>query len=163
MKTIWAGESYRGIGPIGPAPVRSGGPELIVGGSVDAAYSRAARHGAGWIAGAVRPDAFAEGRGKFMRAWADAGRNGEPKTKALAYYSLGDRAQENIERSLKHYYAWLGEGVADMIGGSAATSPEMLKGYVDAFEQAGCGELILFPSASDPEQVDLLAQAVGKA
>lgn len=26
-------------------------------------------------------------------------------------------------------------------------------------EQAGCDELILFPSSSDPEQVDLLAEA----
>jgi len=35
----------------------------------------------------------------------------------------------------------------------------MVKGYVQAFEQAGCDELILFPSSADPRQVDLLAAA----
>jgi hypothetical protein len=33
--------------------------------------------------------------------------------------------------------------------------------YTAAFEKAGCDELILFPSASDPAQVDLLADAAG--
>jgi hypothetical protein len=28
------------------------------------------------------------------------------------------------------------------------------------FEEAGCDELIFFPCSSDPEQVDLLADAV---
>ena len=36
----------------------------------------------------------------------------------------------------------------------------MVQGYVQAFEAAGCDELILFPSSADPEQVDLLARAV---
>ncbi|HET7121625.1 MAG TPA: hypothetical protein VFI17_10325 [Solirubrobacterales bacterium] len=30
-----------------------------------------------------------------------------------------------------------------------------------AFEGAGCQELFLFPSSSDPQQVDLLADAAG--
>lgn len=30
-----------------------------------------------------------------------------------------------------------------------------------AFEQAGCDELVIFPCASDPEQVRLLAEAAG--
>jgi len=30
---------------------------------------------------------------------------------------------------------------------------------MQAFEQVGCDELILFPSSPDPEQVDLLAEA----
>jgi len=33
--------------------------------------------------------------------------------------------------------------------------------YVSAFAAAGCGELISFPSTSDPAQVDLLADALG--
>jgi hypothetical protein len=35
-----------------------------------------------------------------------------------------------------------------------------VKGFVDAFEAVGCDELILFPTSSDPAQVDLLAEAV---
>ena len=36
-----------------------------------------------------------------------------------------------------------------------------MKQYVAAFEAAGCQELFLFPSSSDPQQVDLLADALG--
>ena len=59
---------------------------------------------------------------------------------------------------MKHYYGWLGE-FADQIAASAAVSEEMVKGYVAAFEQSGCDELILIPSSSELEQVALLAEA----
>ena len=35
-----------------------------------------------------------------------------------------------------------------------------IKDVVARFEQAGCDEFVLFPTASDPAQVDLLAEAV---
>jgi hypothetical protein len=35
----------------------------------------------------------------------------------------------------------------------------MVKGYAQAFEEAGCEELIFLPCATEPEQVDLLADA----
>jgi hypothetical protein len=47
-----------------------------------------------------------------------------------------------------------------LIAGSAATDEATVKGYRDAFEQAGCDEFIFFPTSPDPEQVDLLAAAV---
>ena len=36
-----------------------------------------------------------------------------------------------------------------------------MRGYLDAFEQAGADEVICFPALSDPEQVDRLAEAAG--
>jgi hypothetical protein len=47
-----------------------------------------------------------------------------------------------------------------MIAGSAATDPDTVKQYVAGFADAGCDELVLFPSGADPEQVDLLADAI---
>lgn len=44
---------------------------------------------------------------------------------------------------------------------SAAKDPETVKQYVAAYESAGCQDLFLFPSSSDPQQVDLLAEALG--
>jgi alkanesulfonate monooxygenase SsuD/methylene tetrahydromethanopterin reductase-like flavin-dependent oxidoreductase (luciferase family) len=157
-KRIWAGETFGTAGPIGP-PARNGGPELILGGSVDAAFRRAAQYGSGWIMGGGTPDQFREGAAKAHEAWRAAGRDGKPRTLALAYFALGDGAGEAAERYLKDYYAWLG-GVADLIAGSAATDADTVKGYVSAFADAGCDELILFPSSPDPGQVDLLADAV---
>jgi alkanesulfonate monooxygenase SsuD/methylene tetrahydromethanopterin reductase-like flavin-dependent oxidoreductase (luciferase family) len=136
-------------------------PRLLIGGGVDASYERAAKYGDGWIAGGLPPEAFAEAAGKVKAEWEKAGREDAPRLEGLAYFSLGDDAEANANSYLKDYYAWLGEETANYIAGSAAKDAETVKGYLAAFEGAGCDELILFPSSSDPDQVDLLADAAG--
>jgi alkanesulfonate monooxygenase SsuD/methylene tetrahydromethanopterin reductase-like flavin-dependent oxidoreductase (luciferase family) len=137
-------------------------PAVLIGGSVDAAFQRAARYGAGWTMGGGTPDALAEGKQKTEAAWKEAGRDGGPRIMALAYYGLGEDGEELAKEDLLHYYEWLGDEIANQIAGSAATDPETVKGYQQAFEQAGCDELIWFPTGTDPEQVDLLAEAALK-
>jgi alkanesulfonate monooxygenase SsuD/methylene tetrahydromethanopterin reductase-like flavin-dependent oxidoreductase (luciferase family) len=158
MKRIWAGEERGFAGAIGP-PLDDP-PPIIVGGYVDAAFRRAAKYGEGWIMGGGAPDAFAQACEKLEAAWSEAGRDGDPRRMALVYFSLGDTAQQNADRYLKHYYANMGEETAAGIAGSAATDQETVKQYVAGFEEAGCDELILFPCSTDPEQVDLLARAL---
>jgi hypothetical protein len=80
---------------------------------------------------------------------------------ALAYFSLGDSAEGDARAGLGDYYSWLGEEIANMIVAAAAKSEEAVKGEIATYEAAGCDELLLFPSSSDPDQVDLLADAVG--
>lgn len=155
MESIWQGEG--GIGPPLDTP-----PAVLIGGSVDAAFKRAARYGAGWIMGGGTPDMLAEGKQKMEAAWREAGRDGEPRVAALAYFALGENAEEAAEKDLKHYYAWLGDELAQMIADSAATDADTVKSYQQAFEQAGCDELIWFPTDPDPEQVDLLAEVALK-
>ena len=48
-----------------------------------------------------------------------------------------------------------------MIFAAAAKDAETVKQYVATYEESGCDELIFFPSSSDPDQVDLLADVVG--
>lgn len=153
IKEVWEGDR------IGPS--RSGSPDLVVGGSVDASFDRAARFGDGWISGGAPPDQFAEMAEKAKASWSTAGREGEPRLMALGYYSLGDRAEEEARDYLMDYYAFLGEETAGFIVSSAAKDADTVRQRLEAFEAAGCGELILFPSSSDPDQVDLLADAVG--
>jgi len=146
-------------GDVGPHPGRDGGPPFWVGGGVDAAYRRAAEYGQGWIMGGGTPEMLADGAEKTRAAFKEAGRDEEPRIGALAYFALGDTAEEDARNYLSHYYAFMGE-YADMIVQSAATDEETVKGYVQGFEQAGCDELILFPCSPAPEQVDLLAKVV---
>src|SRR5215211_337264 len=94
IERVWSGEEYGIAGGVGP-DVTSEPPALLVGGSVDAAFKRAARYGRGWILGGGTPDDAREGRQKLEEAW----------------------------------------------------------------REAGCDELFLFPCAPDPEQTDLLADA----
>jgi alkanesulfonate monooxygenase SsuD/methylene tetrahydromethanopterin reductase-like flavin-dependent oxidoreductase (luciferase family) len=150
---------WRGEGAVGPAPP-AGRPGLYIGGRSEAAYRRAAAHADGWTSGGGGAQAFAESREKAIAAWRDAGRAGEPRTMALFYYSLGDRAEDAARENLGHYYAFLGD-YASAIADGAAKSREAVRAEIAAHEQAGCDEVICFPASADPAQVDLLAEAVG--
>lgn len=153
IRETWASET---IGPSTEAD-----PRLIVGGHADASYARVAHFGDGWIAAGSGPDQAREGIERAKAAWSDAGRDGAPHLMALAYFSLGDRAEENVRDNLMHYYAWLGEDVAAMIAGAAAKDAATVKQYLAAYEEAGCDELVFCPSSAGSEQVDLLADAAG--
>jgi alkanesulfonate monooxygenase SsuD/methylene tetrahydromethanopterin reductase-like flavin-dependent oxidoreductase (luciferase family) len=155
---VWAGEEKGFAGPVGPNVNER--PALLIGGQADAAFRRAAQYGDGWIAGGGGPDRFRDALPKVEQAWQAAGRTGKPRTAALQYWALGAEAERDAASYLGDYYAFLGEEIAGAIAGSAATDPDTIKQYIAAFEQAGCDELILFPSNSDPEQVDLLAGAI---
>jgi alkanesulfonate monooxygenase SsuD/methylene tetrahydromethanopterin reductase-like flavin-dependent oxidoreductase (luciferase family) len=153
VREVWAGDD------VGPSIEAA--PPLIVGGHADASFARAARFAEGWIAAASGPEQFAVGADKAKAAWAEAGRDGEPRLVALAYYALGDRAAEDASAYLGDYYAWLGKEVAEMIAAGVPKDAEAVGQFVATYRESGCDELILFPSSSDSRQVDLLADAVG--
>jgi alkanesulfonate monooxygenase SsuD/methylene tetrahydromethanopterin reductase-like flavin-dependent oxidoreductase (luciferase family) len=153
IREVWSGEE------VGPSI--AGAPRLLVGGSVEASFARAARFGDGWIAGASGAAAFAEAVPKVKAAWADAGRDGEPRLAGLAYFSLGPDAAGSADAYLGDYYAWLGEEIAAMIVSAAAKDADSVGRYLAEYEDAGCDELILCPCSNDAEQVDLLAEAAG--
>ncbi|MGH2955450.1 MAG: LLM class flavin-dependent oxidoreductase [Solirubrobacterales bacterium] len=158
IERVWSGHEYGVAGGIGP-DVSSDPPRILVGGSVAAAFKRAARHGAGWILGGGTPEQASEGRAKLEAEWESAGRDGKPYVGALAYFSLGADGERNAESYLGHYYAAMGEEPAKQVIASAATDADTVRGYVQAFADAGVDELFLFPCSPDPEQVDLLAEA----
>ena len=106
------------------------------------------------------PDLFAESLQKLHAAWDEAGRDGKPRTLALFYFALGPDAERAVEASLGDYYSFLGD-YAQQIVQSAAKDEQTLKTYLAAFEQAGADEVICFPASTDPDQVELLAEAVG--
>jgi len=149
---------WRGDGGVGPAPA-NGRPGLLIGGTSDAAYRRAAQHADGWTSGGGGAERFAQGLERVRAAWREAGREGEPRTMALFYFSLGERAADRARETLGGYYAFAGE-YADQIVQSAATSEETVREYIDAFERAGCDEVICFPASADLAQIDLLARAI---
>jgi alkanesulfonate monooxygenase SsuD/methylene tetrahydromethanopterin reductase-like flavin-dependent oxidoreductase (luciferase family) len=159
MKRIWNGENFGYTGGIGPAPVRSGGPELILGGATEATFRRVARLGDGWIMGGGTPEMFAQGAAAVDAAWQEAGRPGKPRKLSLAYYALGPEARTQADGYLHHYYGWLGD-FAGQIAAGAAVSAEMVKGYKTAFAESGCDELIFVPTSAGLDQVDSLAEAV---
>ena len=161
MLRIWEGEERGAAGGIGPPLDDVGRPQLLVGGAVEASFRRAAKLGDGWTAGGMPPEQFARAAEAVRAAWREEGREGNPRLTALCYFGLGSSAVQDAEHDLKHYYAWLGDAVAAAIAASAATDEDSVRAYAKAFEDAGCDELSFFPTSTDPQQVDLLADAIG--
>jgi alkanesulfonate monooxygenase SsuD/methylene tetrahydromethanopterin reductase-like flavin-dependent oxidoreductase (luciferase family) len=153
MTGVWRGE----VG-VGPAPAHGSRPGLLIGGSADIAFRRAAEYGDGWTMGGGTPDMFAEALQKLNAAWGSAGREGKPRTAALFYFALGDDAEQLASETLGDYYQFLGD-YAKQVVASAATDAATVKQYIAAFEDAGADEVICFPTATDVDQVDRLAEA----
>jgi len=157
MHRLWKGEKVGFAGGVGPQP-RDGRPEVVIGGSSDVAFRRAAQN-AGWIMGGGPPERFAAELEKLRAAWSAAGRSGEPRRLALGYFGLGAGARDQIHRYITDYYGFLGDYAEQMAAG-VPDEPGALRERVAAFDAADCDELLLFPTSSDPAQVELLAEAV---
>jgi alkanesulfonate monooxygenase SsuD/methylene tetrahydromethanopterin reductase-like flavin-dependent oxidoreductase (luciferase family) len=136
------------------------GPEILIGGTVEAAFRRAAQYGAGWISGSGGPERLAGAGEQVRAAWKAAGRADEPRLAALVYYSLGPHAADNAATYLGHYYGFLPDEYVQMIVQSALIGEDAIRGSVAAHAEAGCDELFLMPCAPEELQVDLLARVV---
>ena len=158
MRKVWRGEQLSDTQqPSVPLP----GSEvpIMIGGANDKAVERAVKFGIGYTAGGGGPDMVGPFMEKVRKAWTEAGRDGEPRLMALSYFALGPDAKEGAARYLKDYYGFLGEW-ADRIVESAPTTPDAIKGRVDAFEAVGIDELILDPTIAEIDQVDQLAEVL---
>jgi alkanesulfonate monooxygenase SsuD/methylene tetrahydromethanopterin reductase-like flavin-dependent oxidoreductase (luciferase family) len=153
LARIWRGETA-----VGPHPVQSPRPELLIGGYGEIAMRRAARHADGWTLGGGPPNALAEAVPKVREAWRVAGRDDQPRIVALMYFALGASGEADARASLGDYYSWLGDYSQQIVAG-AAKDEDTVRSYLWAFEEAGANEVICFPSSPDPVQVDLLAAA----
>lgn len=154
LTDFWAADA------VGPDPANGKRPALLIGGTSDRAYRRAAQYADGWTMGGGTPDMFSDSLTRLRGAWSAAGREDQPRTAALCYFVLGDDAEQTAQQSLGDYYAFLGD-YAEQIVQSAAKDADTIKGYLSAFEQAGADEVICFPASSDPSQVERLAEAAG--
>jgi alkanesulfonate monooxygenase SsuD/methylene tetrahydromethanopterin reductase-like flavin-dependent oxidoreductase (luciferase family) len=161
MQRIWSGQRLsEEVGPIGPPPARQGGPEVLIGGNSPVAIKRISRWGDGFIAGGAPPDAARQGYEQAERAWKEAGRPGKPRFVAATYWGLGPQAAERSAEYIRHYYSFLGPAV-EQFANSVPSTPEAVKGVIQAFADIGVDELICWPCVSDLDQVDRLADLIG--
>ena len=135
------------------------GIELLVGGSSGAAFARMARYADGYAHGGGPPRAFAGAVARAEAAWRDLGRPGRPRLWGQGYFALGDVDRGNAY--LRDYYAFTG-AFSERIVAANLTSGRAIKDFVRGYEEAGCDELVLFPTGSDPAELDRLAEAVSR-
>jgi alkanesulfonate monooxygenase SsuD/methylene tetrahydromethanopterin reductase-like flavin-dependent oxidoreductase (luciferase family) len=143
------------IGPTRKAP----GPRVLVGGSSGEALARMARYADGYMHAGGPPRAFAAAAGKALAAWSDLGRPGRPVLWGMGYFALGDGNADAGTAYLRHYYAFTGP-FAEKIAAGNLTSPGAIADFIRGYEDAGCDELVLFPTVSNLEQLERLAEVI---
>lgn len=160
MHKVWRGEALaEGSSPVGPTPTTDERVPILFGGNTDKAIERILRWGAGWTAGGAPVEHTAPYAKRVRDAWTTASRSGEPRIATLAYFSLGEDAEEASRDYLLNYYRVIGD-YAQVIAESALRSTSQLRDTVKASEDAGFTELYLDPTVAQLDQIDRLADAV---
>jgi alkanesulfonate monooxygenase SsuD/methylene tetrahydromethanopterin reductase-like flavin-dependent oxidoreductase (luciferase family) len=163
LRRIWAGGSLEPgtLGPIGPRAARPRGPELLIGGYVDAVVRRIVEHGDGFMApGGGAPDAMAALWASVRSAWTAAERAGRPRWVGSSYVALGPAAATQAREYIESAYAFdpaLAERRLRTIPQDAAAVQEV----VERQAAMGVDEFVFRPCAADPDLVDRLWDAVG--
>ena len=156
--SLWRGE----LEGFGPTPYTDGGPPLLFGGAADATFRRAARYGTGWVcATSGGPEGLQRGAARLATEWAAAGRTGAPRLLALTpRFALGANGRAAVDGYVRAYNAYRGEG-ANERAATALLNADDVQDRLAAFVAAGCDELVMNPADPNPDQVDLLADAIG--
>jgi probable F420-dependent oxidoreductase len=150
----WRGEPVGGANkPVGPKPVRGDRIPILIGGSVDASIRRLVKWADGWTVGGSGPEQLGDFVERLRTAWAEAGREGEPRLVGLTYFGLGADALDRAKAYLGDYYGDFGLQFAEWI----PKTPEAIRERIAAFEQYGFDELYLDPTTSDLGQIEELA------
>jgi alkanesulfonate monooxygenase SsuD/methylene tetrahydromethanopterin reductase-like flavin-dependent oxidoreductase (luciferase family) len=166
MRRIWFGEPYgEESGPIGPAPAREGGPEVLFGAFRPAAIQRIARFGDGLLCAAPMTDMDRLFRAT-EEAWRSAGRTGRPKLVAQLNAALGpDPTIEEARGHLHRYYSGtqymdLPANYTNMVVERMLTTSDEIRDAVNRLTDIGADEIIFYCWSPDLEQIDRFAETV---
>jgi alkanesulfonate monooxygenase SsuD/methylene tetrahydromethanopterin reductase-like flavin-dependent oxidoreductase (luciferase family) len=162
FERVWSGQAASAeVGPIGPAPVQPGGPEILIGGYSPTAIKRLSRWGSGFMSGGGDPK-LAE---QFFRltegVWQEHGRPGKPRLVGCAYFGLGENAAGRAATTIMDYYYSFAPERAERIASSLPSSPEQVRATIQAYADTGADELILWPTIPELDQIARLADIIG--
>ncbi|HWA68013.1 MAG TPA: LLM class flavin-dependent oxidoreductase [Mycobacteriales bacterium] len=164
MRRVWAGAApAEGISPVGPAPVRAGGPPLYSGALGPKATARAARWAEG-VAGFVLDPIGQDHAATFRMvedAWSAAGRSERPRHVTSFWYALAADGATQLKDYASRYLAIFGAAVGDSMADlCTASNAGAVTDAVKRLEDAGCDELILVPTSADLAELDRLVDLV---
>ena len=161
MKRIWSGQPVSDeIGPMGPPPAQSGGPELLIGSYVPAGIRRAGKWADGFLSGGVPdPEQVRQMFDVAKESWSTEGREGKPRLVACIYYALGPSGAERGADYIRDYYSYFGPAVEDMAT-SIPSSAETIGNLIQGFGEVGADEVMCWPTVAELDQLDRLAELV---
>jgi alkanesulfonate monooxygenase SsuD/methylene tetrahydromethanopterin reductase-like flavin-dependent oxidoreductase (luciferase family) len=164
LRKLWRGESsVPGLRPIGPPAVRDGGPKLFIGALGPRALRRVGQFADGLTTWSFAADPN-EVRAMFdvvEDSWREFNRAGSPWLMAGCYYSVGPKAENDLDDYIRDYYPAIYPGPVDELLGTMRTADErFIKDTVKRFEDIGCNEFLFQPINDAMHHLDRLAELV---
>jgi alkanesulfonate monooxygenase SsuD/methylene tetrahydromethanopterin reductase-like flavin-dependent oxidoreductase (luciferase family) len=167
MKRVWAGDKLtESVLPVGPAPVQTGGPPLLVG----TIGPKTLRSAAGWadgLAGTTLDLDVGKQNELFdvaRSAWAEAGKP-KPHLATSFWFALGsaEDARRQVRTHLRRYMNWIPAEYIDAMAPTTgfAGSEDDLIAVLRSFEAVGADEIQLIPTSSNIDQLQRVAEIVG--
>jgi alkanesulfonate monooxygenase SsuD/methylene tetrahydromethanopterin reductase-like flavin-dependent oxidoreductase (luciferase family) len=158
MKAIWAGQPPgEGLNPVGPTPVQTGGPPILVGAMGPKAIRRAAEWADGIYAFSMNGE-YEEIQRMFdmaNAAWKEAGRSDKPYLAGGFWYCLADDAERRMREYAYNYLAVAGPEIAQAVADSMSRfTPAAVSEALDNLRRAGCEECYLVPATDDLAEVE---------
>jgi alkanesulfonate monooxygenase SsuD/methylene tetrahydromethanopterin reductase-like flavin-dependent oxidoreductase (luciferase family) len=166
MKRVWAGEKVTdSVLPVGPPPVQTGGPQLLVG-TIGPKTVRSAAAWADGMAGTTldldvgkQDELFDVARA----AWSEAGKP-KPHLATSFWFAIGDgdESRAQVHRHLRRYMNWIPAEFVDAMApttGWAGNDDELLD-VLRGFEAIGTDEVHLIPTSSNIDQLRRVADVV---
>jgi alkanesulfonate monooxygenase SsuD/methylene tetrahydromethanopterin reductase-like flavin-dependent oxidoreductase (luciferase family) len=167
MKRVWAGEKVTdSVIPVGPLPVQSPGPQLLVGTMGPKTVQSAASWADGLAGTTLDLDTAKQSElyDVARTAWAQAEKP-KPLLATSFWFALGDgdEARAQVHRHLRRYMNWIPAEYVDAMApttGWAGDEDELLA-VLKAFDDIGTDEVHLIPTSSDIDQVRRVADVIG--
>ena len=163
MKRVWAGEKItEAVLPVGPSPVQSGGPQLLVG-TIGPKTLRSAATWAEGLAG-ITLDLDVDKQNELYdvarTAWAEADKP-KPHLATSFWFALGegDEARAQVHRHLRRYMNWIPAEYVDAMApttGFAGTDEELVE-RLHRFAAIGTDEVHLIPTSTNIDQLRRVA------
>jgi alkanesulfonate monooxygenase SsuD/methylene tetrahydromethanopterin reductase-like flavin-dependent oxidoreductase (luciferase family) len=164
MQRVWAGQPpCDGVAPVGPSPVRPGGPRVLTASMGPKSMARSARWAdgiAGFDLGADAASVEQTFRG-FESAWAAAGRSGRPYLQTSFWFGLLPDATDRVPAYARRYLAIFGERAAEQMAALVCTtSKKVVRERLRAILDVGADEVILVATTADPAELARAADLV---
>jgi alkanesulfonate monooxygenase SsuD/methylene tetrahydromethanopterin reductase-like flavin-dependent oxidoreductase (luciferase family) len=156
-RSVWAGEPVGG-GSNAAVPAGTRQVPLMFGGIAPAALARMARHGIGYVGASFPPAMVAPSFDGARAAWKEAGREGQPKLTAIAYFAFDD--YETGRSNVYDYYSIAGDQIANLVADNTSFGADRVRETMKAFEELGADELIFNATVPELGQIDKLAEVV---
>jgi len=143
--------------PNSVGPVPAGEIEILVGGASKGALERLVRYGHGYVGGGVKPEFVRYDVAAVRGAWAEAGREGEPRIVAGAWYSSEGRIGD--ARAWRDTYLERG-GPPEQVRAPIACGAEEVNALVEAYAAVGATEVVLFGCVPEVSELEWLAEVM---